>query len=46
MLYLGKVNDINYIIHANAKDMRVSVTPLTLDNENLKAIDRVVLVKK
>ena len=43
MLYLGKINNINYIIHANAKDMEVSVTPL--DNDNLEAIDRRVLVK-
>ncbi len=44
MLYLGKINNVNYIIHANAKDMQVSLTPL--DKDNLEAIDRLVLVKK
>ena len=41
MLYLGKIDEINYIIHASGNELKVAVT--VLDNSSyLNKIDRLV----
>ena len=43
MLYLGKHNDKNYIIHANGTTLDVAITPLE-NSKYLSKIDKIVLI--
>ncbi len=45
MLYLGKIDNENYIIHASGSEMKVTVTPLNNSSNYLSQIDRIVKIK-
>lgn len=45
MIYLGKKDNKDYIIHASGSDKKVVLEELTDDSMYLQSIDRVVLVK-
>lgn len=46
MLYLGKIKEKHFIIHASGNDMKVIVSELNNQTSYLKKIDRIVTIEK